>query len=131
MQLTLILPIFCAAFGLVQALPQPQVDARPLVQIPSVDGMDAFTVRATGNARTTYKILTTLRWADVCTLWPPFNTGGLPDAGHTLVSSLVEPGDFSGNNAATEARVVCAWDVGTTLTDITADVANFVGATVL
>ncbi|KAJ7245928.1 hypothetical protein B0H12DRAFT_1127195 [Mycena haematopus] len=115
MQLTLLLPTFYAVFGLVQAVPQPRADDRLLVKIPSVDGMDAFTDA----------------WTDVCTLWPPFNTDGLPKPGHTLVSSLVEPGDFSGNYATTEAKVVCSWDVGTTLTPITADVANFVGATLL
>jgi hypothetical protein len=40
MQLTILLPIV-AALGLVQAL--PTVDDRLLVQIPSVDGMSAFT----------------------------------------------------------------------------------------
>ncbi|KAJ6600603.1 hypothetical protein DFH09DRAFT_1070390 [Mycena vulgaris] len=111
MQFMILLPILCAALGLVQA--SPTVDDRLLVQIPSVDGIDAFTDA----------------WTDVCTLWPPFNAEGLPKPGLSLVSSLVKRGDFSGNNADTEARVVCTWANGTTPVVITPDVANFIGAT--
>ncbi|KAJ7878426.1 hypothetical protein B0H13DRAFT_2346559 [Mycena leptocephala] len=112
MQLTILLPIV-AALGLVQAL--PTVDDRLLVQIPSVDGMSAFTDA----------------WADVCTLWPPFNGISFPNPGMSLVSSSVEPGDFSGQNAETEAKVVCSWKNGTTLIVITPDVVDFIGATLL
>ncbi|KAF7365897.1 Glycoside hydrolase family 81 protein [Mycena venus] len=114
MQFTLLLPLFVAALGQL-GHGAPAVDDRLLVQIPSVDGMSAFTDA----------------WADVCTLWPPFNTNGLPNPGMSLVSSLVEPGDFSGNNADTEAKVVCTWTDGTKLIPITPDVANFIGATLL
>ncbi|KAJ6588196.1 hypothetical protein B0H19DRAFT_200332 [Mycena capillaripes] len=114
MQFTILLPILCAALGqLVQAA--PTTDDRLLVQIPSVDGINAFTDA----------------WIDVCTLFPDFNTDGRPKPGLSLVSSLVEPGDFSGNNADTEAKVVCTWANGTTLLPITTEVVNFIGATIL
>ncbi|KAJ7436032.1 hypothetical protein FB451DRAFT_1308069 [Mycena latifolia] len=114
MQFTLLLPLFVAALGQL-GHSAPAVDDRLLVQIPSVDGMNAFTDA----------------WTDVCTLWPPFNTNAVPNPGMSLVSSLVEPGDFSGNNADTEAKVVCTWTDGTKLIAITPDVADFVGATLL
>ncbi|KAJ7042946.1 hypothetical protein C8F04DRAFT_1251757 [Mycena alexandri] len=41
------------------------------------------------------------------------------DADLTLVDIVVEAGDFSGNNADTEARLVCAWTDGTTVTTLT------------
>ncbi|KAJ7334021.1 hypothetical protein DFH08DRAFT_879937 [Mycena albidolilacea] len=119
MKLTILLPVLSAmsTFGLVHALPNvhARVDDRLLFQIPSFDGMSAFTDA----------------WTDVCTLWPPFNTNGLPKAGFSLVSLLVEPGDFSGNNADTEAKVVCTWTEGAGLIPITTDVANAIGATLL
>ncbi|KAF8157453.1 hypothetical protein K438DRAFT_1986577 [Mycena galopus ATCC 62051] len=114
MQFTVILSIFCVAFtGLVQAAPTSNDDV--LVQIPSVDGMSAF-IDA---------------WIDVCTLWPPFNTDGLPKPGMTLISSNVVPGDFSGLNLQTEAIVLCGWTNGTTPVDITFDVADAIGAIIL
>ncbi|KAF7357119.1 hypothetical protein MSAN_01306000 [Mycena sanguinolenta] len=72
-------------------------------------------------------------WTDVCTLWPPFNTDGLPSPGNTLVSASVIPGDLAGNNDLIEAQVLCAWSVApvSTLTDITTDVANAMGATIV
>ncbi|KAJ7814229.1 hypothetical protein B0H14DRAFT_2850807 [Mycena olivaceomarginata] len=111
MKLTNLLPVLSvmSTFGLIHALPNfhARVDDRLLVQILSFDGMSTFTDA----------------WTDVCTLWPPFNTNGLPKAGFSLVSLLVEPSDFSGNNTDTYQRMG--------LIPITTDVANAIGATLL
>ncbi|KAJ6483133.1 hypothetical protein C8R45DRAFT_1075475 [Mycena sanguinolenta] len=118
MQLTILLPTLYAAFGLVQALPHPRDGSTVVVQIPAADGgMDPFIDG----------------WTDVCTLWPPFNTNGLPTPGNTLLTSSVVRGDLAGNNPNIDAQVLCTWSVGPAnpLTDITTDVANFIGATIL
>ncbi|KAJ6513987.1 hypothetical protein DFH09DRAFT_1099853 [Mycena vulgaris] len=108
MQLTILLPTLYAAFGIVQALLHPRDGSTVVVQIPAADG-------------------------DVCTLWPPFNTNGRPTPGNTVISSSVVRGDLAGNNPNIDAQALCTWSVGpsNTLTDITTDVANFAGATIL
>ncbi|KAF7351935.1 Glycoside hydrolase family 81 protein [Mycena venus] len=70
-----------AAVGLVHA-----VDNRLLYIIPAGDTIDTFTADFT----------------DACTNWQPALNQGL-----TFVEALVEPGDFSGKNSDTEARIVC------------------------
>ncbi|KAJ7894817.1 hypothetical protein B0H13DRAFT_2035741 [Mycena leptocephala] len=61
---------------------------------------------------------------EACSTWAPAIAAGL-----TWVQSLVEPGDFSGKNPDTEAKIVCAWTDGTTITTFTQDVAASLGAT--
>ncbi|KAJ6616450.1 hypothetical protein B0H10DRAFT_2391792 [Mycena sp. CBHHK59/15] len=71
MKFTTFIPFICAGLGLVRA-----VDDRLLYTIPAGDTMDEFT-------------------AATCGSWQP-----AIDEGLTFVESLVEPGDFSGHNAA-------------------------------
>ncbi|KAJ7723374.1 hypothetical protein B0H16DRAFT_1895815 [Mycena metata] len=93
-----------AAVGLVSA-----ADDRLLFTIPSGESIDAFTAD----------------FQTACSTWGPAVAAGL-----TFVSDLVEPGDFSGKNADTEARLVCAWEDSTgKITTFTTDVATSLGAT--
>ncbi|KAJ7484435.1 hypothetical protein FB451DRAFT_84850 [Mycena latifolia] len=103
MRFAVLLPFLCAGLGLVHA-----VDDRLLYTIPAGDTIDTFTSD----------------FDDACTTWAPAVYAGL-----TFVDFLVEPGDFSGKNADTEARIVCAWTDGTTITTFTTDVAASLGAT--
>ncbi|KAJ7512868.1 hypothetical protein B0H11DRAFT_1898133 [Mycena galericulata] len=103
MRFAALIPFLCAGLGLVRA-----ADDRLLYTIPAGDTIDTFT----SDFDTT------------CSTWPPAIAAGL-----TFVESLVEPGDFSGKNADTEARIVCAWTDGTTITTFTTDVAASLGAT--
>ncbi|KAJ6557563.1 hypothetical protein B0H19DRAFT_1376274 [Mycena capillaripes] len=105
MQLTLLAPLLFAALGLVRA-----ADDRLLYAIPAGDTIETFTSDFTA----------------VCRSWQPAVAAGL-----TFVEALVEPGDFSGKNADTEAKIFCAWTDGTTTTLFTEDVAASLGATEL
>ncbi|KAJ7182946.1 hypothetical protein C8R43DRAFT_1101177 [Mycena crocata] len=105
MHFAVLAPFLCAAFGLVRA-----VDDRLLYQIPAGETIDTFT----SDFETT------------CTSWAP-----AIDAGLTFSNFLVQPGDFQGKNADTEAKIVCAWTDGTTITTFTEDVAAELGATQL
>ncbi|KAJ7032152.1 hypothetical protein C8F04DRAFT_1396759 [Mycena alexandri] len=104
MQLTLVLPFLCAAFGLVRAF-----DDRLLFTIPAQETIDTFTAD----------------FEAACPTWPPAIAAGL-----TFLDTLVEPGDFSGKNANTEAKLVCAWSDSTRVpVTFTTDVAISLGAT--
>ncbi|KAJ7033154.1 hypothetical protein C8F04DRAFT_1105302 [Mycena alexandri] len=103
MQFTIFASFLFAAVGLVAA-----ADDRLLFTIPYGDSIDTFTSD----------------FQTACSTWQP-----AIDAGLTLVNDLVEAGDFSGKNADTEARLVCAWSDGTTITTFTTDVATSLGAT--
>ncbi|KAF7351960.1 Glycoside hydrolase family 81 protein [Mycena venus] len=92
-----------AAVGLVQA-----VDHRLLYIIPAGDTIDKFTADFT----------------NACTNWQPALEQGL-----TFVEALVEPGDFSGKNADTEAKIICGFTDGTNFPVFTTDVAASLGAT--
>ncbi|KAJ7212553.1 hypothetical protein GGX14DRAFT_446686 [Mycena pura] len=102
MRFSVALPLLCAAVGpsFVRA-----VDDRLLYTIPTGDDMVGFTVDF-GNA---------------CAKWQPALNAGL-----TFGDFLVEPGDFSGKNPDTEAKIVCGWSGGMTFT---VDVAASLGAT--
>ncbi|KAJ7894244.1 hypothetical protein B0H14DRAFT_3125649 [Mycena olivaceomarginata] len=103
MQFALSAAFLLAAVGLVHA-----VDDRLLYTIPAGDTMQTFTSDFT----------------DACSTWPP-----AVNAGMTFVEALVEPGDFSGKNADTEAKIICGWTDGTTFPTFTEDVAASLGAT--
>ncbi|KAJ7779884.1 hypothetical protein B0H16DRAFT_1683157 [Mycena metata] len=104
MQLTLVLPVLCAAFGLVRAF-----DERLLFTIPTGETMDVFTAE----------------FQAACPTWPPAIAAGL-----TFGSTLVEPGDFGGKNPDTEVKLVCGWSDGTRVpVTFTTDVAESLGAT--
>ncbi|KAJ6572042.1 hypothetical protein B0H19DRAFT_1065039 [Mycena capillaripes] len=102
MKFAVLAPFLFACVALVRAR-----DDRLLFTIPAGDTIDAFTTD----------------FEDACANWAP-----AIDAGLTFVDFLVEAGDFSGNNADTEARIVCAWTNGT-ITTFTTDVAESLGAT--
>ncbi|KAJ7931208.1 hypothetical protein B0H13DRAFT_1959440 [Mycena leptocephala] len=102
MRFTILAPFLLASLGLVRAR-----DDRLLYTIPAGDSMDTFTAD----------------FETACSTWPPAIAAGL-----TFLDFLVEPGDFSGKNADTEARIVCAWTNGT-ITTFTEDVAASLGAT--
>ncbi|KAJ6557571.1 hypothetical protein B0H19DRAFT_1148121 [Mycena capillaripes] len=104
MQLTLV-PFLFAALGLVRA-----IDNRLLYAIPAGDSIDTFTSD----------------FDAACASWAPAAAAGL-----TFAEALVEPGDFSGKNADTEAKIFCTWTDGTTSTTFTKDVAASLGATEL
>ncbi|KAF7348530.1 Glycoside hydrolase family 81 protein [Mycena venus] len=103
MRFTIFASALFAAVGLVHA-----ADDRLLFTIPAGDSMDKFTADFT----------------DACTNWQP-----ALDQGLTFVEALVEPGDFSGKNADTEAKIVCSFTDGTTIETFTNDVAASLGAT--
>ncbi|KAJ7698647.1 hypothetical protein B0H17DRAFT_1196747 [Mycena rosella] len=102
MRFAVLLPFLCAGLGLVRAR-----DDRLLYTIPAGDSIDTFTSD----------------FDDACATWAPAVNAGL-----TFVESLVEPGDFSGKNPDTEARIVCSFTNGT-ITTFTTDVAASLGAT--
>ncbi|KAJ7785255.1 hypothetical protein DFH07DRAFT_948328 [Mycena maculata] len=103
MRLAAILPFFFAGLGLVRA-----IDERLLYTIPAGDTIDTFTSD----------------FESTCATWAPAIAAGL-----TSEASLVEPGDFSGANADTEARIYCTWTHGTTIVPFTTEVAASLGAT--
>ncbi|KAJ7673574.1 hypothetical protein B0H17DRAFT_1334993 [Mycena rosella] len=103
MRVAVLLPFLCTGVGLVHA-----IDARLLYKIPAGDNMDTFTTD----------------FDNACATWPPAVA-----AGFTFGSFLVEPGDFRGKNADTEAKIVCAWTNGQNLELFTTDVASSLGAT--
>ncbi|KAJ7171467.1 hypothetical protein C8R46DRAFT_1217028 [Mycena filopes] len=104
MQLTLLVPVLCAAFGVVHA-----ADDRLLFTIPAGDTIEQFSAD----------------FQSTCAAWPPAVAAGL-----TFLDSLVEPGDFQGKNADTEAKIVCAWTDSTgAITTFTTEVATSLGAT--
>ncbi|KAJ7089260.1 hypothetical protein B0H15DRAFT_281144 [Mycena belliarum] len=109
MRSAVFLPVLCAAFGLVRATPIPAVDDRLLYKIPAKESMDAFGAAFTSR----------------CSTWEP----ALHGASLTFLQALVEPGDFSGNNADTEVKLVCAWSNDAGIQTFTADVAASLGAT--
>ncbi|KAK7043257.1 hypothetical protein VNI00_008611 [Paramarasmius palmivorus] len=94
-------------FGIVQA-----VDNRLLFQVP-----DGETVAAFGE-----------QFTNSCETWSP-----AIDEGLTLQTIYVQPGDFRGENADTQVRLICSYhddDSGETVT-FTEDVAESLGATQL
>ncbi|KAJ6572048.1 hypothetical protein B0H19DRAFT_1372950 [Mycena capillaripes] len=103
MRFATILPFICAGLGLVRA-----TDDRLLYAIPAGDTIDTFTVA----------------FQTTCKNWPP-----AVDAGLKFEEGLVEPGDFSGKNAATEAKILCYFTDGTTFPEFTTEVASSLGAT--
>ncbi|KAJ7479741.1 hypothetical protein FB451DRAFT_1239727 [Mycena latifolia] len=108
MRFAALLPFICAGLGgLVQAR-----DDRLLYAIPAGDTMDVFTSD----------------FDAACGSWAP-----AIDAGLTAFEALVEPGDFSGKNADTEAKIFCSWSngPGINITLFTTDVAASLGATLL
>ncbi|KAJ7512870.1 hypothetical protein B0H11DRAFT_1947750 [Mycena galericulata] len=98
----ILLPFLISALGVVRA-----EDYRLLYEIPHGESMATF--------NTTFEF--------VCAIWPPAKFSGLKFQG-----ALVEPGDYSGKNATTEAKIFCTWTNGTTVTPYTTEVAAFLGA---
>ncbi|KAJ7676719.1 hypothetical protein DFH06DRAFT_1168895 [Mycena polygramma] len=84
------------------------VDYRLLYEIPTGDTMEEFTTD----------------FDNICITWPPAVAAGLTFGGY-----LVEPDDYSGHNADTEAKIYCVWENGPTRVPFTEDVATFLGAT--
>ncbi|KAJ7698639.1 hypothetical protein B0H17DRAFT_324842 [Mycena rosella] len=103
MRFATILPFLCAGLGLVRAS-----DDRLLYAIPAGETMAAFTTE----------------FQTACQTWPSAVAAGL-----TFGEALVEPGNFSGANETTEAKLLCYWTDGTTFPEFTADVAASLGAT--
>ncbi|KAJ7150993.1 hypothetical protein C8R43DRAFT_1005855 [Mycena crocata] len=103
MRFAAIAPFLFAAIGLVRAR-----DDRLLYTIPVGDTIATFTSD----------------FQAACNTWPAAVNAGL-----NFVSDLVQPGDFQGKNADTEAKIVCSWADGTTITTFTTDVAASLGAT--
>ncbi|KAJ7453788.1 hypothetical protein FB451DRAFT_1408667 [Mycena latifolia] len=99
-----VLPFLLAGLGLVHA-----ADDRLLYKIPNVGALDTFASD----------------FATTCATWEPAIHG----ESIIFTEALVQAGDFSGNNADSEARVVCAWTNGITIKTFTADVAASLGAT--
>ncbi|KAJ6452501.1 hypothetical protein C8R45DRAFT_1223533 [Mycena sanguinolenta] len=97
--------VLFAAVGLVRA-----VDNRLLYEIPAGDDMATFTAD----------------WTAACSTWAPAAAQGL-----TFNEAFINPGDFQGKNADTEALIFCSWTDGTTFTTFTTDVAASLGATEL
>ncbi|KAF7312920.1 Glycoside hydrolase family 81 protein [Mycena kentingensis (nom. inval.)] len=101
------------AVALAAALGAHAVDNRLLYNLPADVDPQTFTV-SFGNA---------------CASWAPAIEAGL-----TFQSFQVQPGDFQGNNADTQAKIFCTWnhDGDTSFpsqVSFTADVAESVGAT--
>ncbi|KAF7348535.1 Glycoside hydrolase family 81 protein [Mycena venus] len=93
----------CAGLGLVHA-----TDDRLLFAIPAGDTIATFTTA----------------FQTTCRNWSP-----AVEAGLKFEEALVEPGDFSGENATTEAKILCYFTDGTTFPEFTSDVAESLGAT--
>ncbi|KAJ6514825.1 hypothetical protein C8R47DRAFT_493500 [Mycena vitilis] len=102
MRFSVLASFIFASVGLVLA-----ADDRLLFTIPAGDTIANFTTD----------------FDNACSTWAPAVAAGL-----TFVDNLVEAGDFQGKNAATEARLVCAWTNGSIQT-FTTDVATSLGAT--
>ncbi|KAJ6616459.1 hypothetical protein B0H10DRAFT_1949107 [Mycena sp. CBHHK59/15] len=83
MRLGTLLTLLGSSIGLVHA-----IDNRLLFTIPAGETMDTFEVD----------------FDNTCSTWGP-----AADEGLTFISTLFEPGDFSGKNKDTEARLVCSW----------------------
>ncbi|KAJ7061503.1 hypothetical protein C8F01DRAFT_1137606 [Mycena amicta] len=104
MHFTALVSFLVVAAGFVRA-----ADDRLLYKIPAGDTIDQFTSD----------------FNTACSTWQP-----AIDQGLTFVEALVEPGDFSGKNADTEAKIVCAWENSNdVITTFTEDVATSLGAT--
>ncbi|KAK7059611.1 hypothetical protein R3P38DRAFT_2836826 [Favolaschia claudopus] len=104
---TLTTSIFFAMVGLVSAR-----DDRLLFTIPAGESMDQFSTD----------------FQSTCSTWYPAENGD----SYTFLDALVEPGDFQGKNADTEAKLVCAWtDTSGDIILYTTDVAEALGATPL
>ncbi|KAK7046887.1 glycoside hydrolase family 81 protein [Favolaschia claudopus] len=102
---TLAASVIFAAVGVVRA-----ADDRLLYTIPAGDSMDQFTAD----------------FQALCSTWHPAIHGN----SLTFLQALVEPGDFQGNNADTEAKIVCSWiDPDGKVSTFTKDVAASLGAT--
>ncbi|KAF8172953.1 hypothetical protein K438DRAFT_1772384 [Mycena galopus ATCC 62051] len=97
--------VLFAAVGIVHA-----VDDRLLYEIPAGDTMATFTAD----------------WTSTCSTWPPAVAQGL-----TFSEAFLEPGDYSGQHADTEALIFCAWTNGATFPTFTTEVAASLGATEL
>ncbi|KAJ7032147.1 hypothetical protein C8F04DRAFT_1235491 [Mycena alexandri] len=110
MQFLLAIPFFCAALSLVRA-----EDNRLSYFIPVGDTIDVFTAD----------------FDATCSTWAPAISQGL-----FFSEAFVEPGDFQGKNADTEALIFCDWKNVTgaitsdsQITTFTVDVAASLGAT--
>ncbi|KAJ7098301.1 hypothetical protein C8R44DRAFT_988831 [Mycena epipterygia] len=103
MRFATVLPFVFSGLGLVRA-----IDDRLLYTIPSRDTIAIFTTA----------------FQSTCESWPAA-------AGLKFEEALVEPGDFSGANDTTEAKLLCYFaDAATgTFPEFTADVAASLGAT--
>ncbi|KAF8172946.1 hypothetical protein K438DRAFT_1850891 [Mycena galopus ATCC 62051] len=103
--------VLFAAAGLVRA-----EDYRLLYQIPAGDTIDTFTTDFT----------------NTCSTWKSGVAAGLD-----FIEAYIQPGDYTGANADTEALIFCTWAnanpvvVGTTVTTYTECAAGYLGATQL
>ncbi|KAK7059690.1 glycoside hydrolase family 81 protein [Favolaschia claudopus] len=101
---TLAVSVIFAAVGVIAR------DDRLLYNIPAGDSMDQFTAD----------------FQSLCSTWHPAIHGD----SLTFVQALVQPGDYQGNNADTEAKIVCSWqDPDGNIVTFTEDVAASLGAT--
>ncbi|KAK7059692.1 glycoside hydrolase family 81 protein [Favolaschia claudopus] len=103
---TLTTSVFLAVVG-VCALPHR--DDRLLYIIPVGKSMDQFTTDFT----------------ETCRTWYPAIHGD----SYTFLNAIVQPGDWQGKNADTEAKIACAWiDPSGNIFTYTEDVAAALGA---
>ncbi|KAF7343296.1 Glycoside hydrolase family 81 protein [Mycena venus] len=106
MLFTVLASVLFANLGLVRA-----VDDRLPYWIPAGDTIATFTAD----------------FDNACATWPPAIAAG----NLTFLFSLVEPGNFQGKNADTEALIACEWTdgVSTIPTTFTTEIAAYLGAT--
>ncbi|ESK93862.1 hypothetical protein Moror_13045 [Moniliophthora roreri MCA 2997] len=107
MHLSLPLISLAAIFGVAQA-----VDNRLLFEVPAGETVEEFSPK----------------FQDSCSTWGP-----AIDQGLTLQTIYVNPGDFRGQNADTQVKLICSYhndETGATIT-FTKDVAEDLGATLL
>ncbi|KAK7059689.1 glycoside hydrolase family 81 protein [Favolaschia claudopus] len=97
--------VLFAVVGLVSA-----VDNRLLYQFPAGDTLETFSAD----------------FEAACSTWQP-----AIDQGLTYARTLIEPGDWQGKNADTQAKIICSWTDGTNFPPFTVDVAASLGATPL
>ncbi|KAJ6452748.1 hypothetical protein C8R45DRAFT_945459 [Mycena sanguinolenta] len=102
MRFTSVASILFAAVGLVHA-----EDYRLLYQIPAGDTMAEFTTA----------------FQSACNNWAPAEAAR---ASGNFLEAYVQPGDYTGANATTEALIYCSWVI-----TYTVDVAAFLEATEL
>ncbi|KAJ6481974.1 hypothetical protein C8R45DRAFT_1132662 [Mycena sanguinolenta] len=119
---TAFVAILSAAVGLVRA-----VDDRLLYQIPAGDTMATFTAEYAHifNARHVHQSPSIQLEEHLLHLAAAIAQG------LTSPEAFINPGDFQGKNADTEALIFCAWTNGTTFPTFTTEVAASLGATEL